>query len=198
MNRKAPLLFLTLALAASSLCAAEPNTLTDQERAAGWRLLFNGKSLDGFRGYRTEEIGAGWKAQDGAMTLTAAKSGDIMTKDAFADFELTFEWKISKGGNSGVIYRVGLGQTASHRTGPEYQILDNVDAKDNKLGNHLAGFNGKQVIALDLASAEGKAAIAASKFKNVATFASLAQGHIAFQDHGDVVSYRSIKLRELK
>ena len=233
MNLKAPVLLLTLAMAASPLFAAEPNTLTDQERAAGWRLLFNGKSLDGFRGYRTEEIGAGWKAQDGAMTLTAAKSGDIMTKDAFADFELTFEWKISKSGNSGVIYRVGLGQTASHRTGPEYQILDNVDAKDNKLGNHLAGslydigreaprdlvrpvgewnssrlvakgwkvehwLNGKQVIALDLASAEGKAAIAASKFKNVATFASLAQGHIAFQDHGDVVSYRSIKLRELK
>ncbi len=233
MHLKAPALLLTLALAALPLCAAEPNTLTDKERAAGWRLLFNGKSLDGFRGYKAEEIGAGWKAQDGAMTLTAAKSGDIMTKEAFADFELTFEWKISKAGNSGVIYRVGLGQSASHRTGPEYQILDNVEAKDNKLGNHLAGslydigqeaprdlvrpvgewnlsrlvvkgwkvehwLNGKQVIALDLASAEGKAAIAKSKFKDLATFASLAKGHIAFQDHGDVVSYRSIKIRELK
>jgi hypothetical protein len=233
MNLRTPFLAFALVAAALPGLAAEPNTLSAAEKAAGWKLLFDGTTLEGWRGYKTEAIGAGWKAQDGALVLTAAKAGDIMTAQEFADFELTFEWKISPGGNSGVIYRVGLGESASFRTGPEYQVLDNVDAKDNKLGNHLAGslydigaeaprdlvkkvgewnssrlvvkgwkvehwLNGKQVIALDLASAEGKAAIAKSKFKDWPKFASLAKGHIAFQDHGDVVSYRSIKIRELK
>ncbi|MES2696747.1 MAG: DUF1080 domain-containing protein [Verrucomicrobiota bacterium] len=233
MNLRAPLVALAVALIASPLFAAEPNTLTAKEKADGWKLLFDGKTLNGWRGYKSEEVGAAWKVQDGAFTLTAAKAGDIMTKGEFADFELTFEWKIASGGNSGVIYRVGLGESASHRTGPEYQVLDNVAAKDNKLGNHLAGslydmgpeaprdlpkpvgewnqsrlvvkgwkvehwLNGKQIVTVDLASAEGKALIAGSKFKTVPTFASLAKGHIAFQDHGDVVSYRSIKIRELK
>ncbi len=227
------LLTLIALLLVSPLFAADPNALTAAEKSAGWTLLFDGKTLDGWRGYKTEAIGAGWKAQNGEMTLTAAKSGDIMTKAEFADFELSFEWKSSAGGNSGVIYRVGLGQSASHRTGPEYQILDNVAAKDNKLDNHLAGslydlgqgaprdavkavgewnqsrlvvkgwkvehwLNGKKVAGADLASPEGKALIAGSKFKAVGTFATLAKGHIAFQDHGDVVSYRAIKIRELK
>ena len=233
MNLRTPFLAVALALVASPLIAAEPNSLSEKQKSGGWKLLFDGKSLDGWRGYKTEEIGAGWKVQDGTLTLTAAKAGDIMTKQEFGDFELSFEWKISEGGNSGVIYRVGLGENASFRTGPEYQVLDNVKAKDNKLGNHLAGslydigpeaprdlpkpvgqwntsrlvvrgwkvehwLNGKQVVALDLASAEGKAAIAKSKFKDWPKFASLAKGHIAFQDHGDVVSYRSIRIRELK
>lgn len=234
---KIPAPFLALAMSLAALAApslaADPNSLSAAEKSAGWKLLFDGKTLDGWRGYKTEAIGAGWKVQDGTLTLTAAKSGDIMTKAEFADFELTFEWKISAGGNSGVIYRVGLGESASFRTGPEYQVLDNVDAKDNKLGNHLAGslydmgaeaprdlvkavgqwnqsrlvvkgwkvehwLNGKKVIAADLASPEGKALIAASKFKDWPKFASLSKGHIAFQDHGDVVSYRAIKIRELK
>lgn len=233
MNLRTPIIALAITLAASSLSAAEPNTLTSAEKASGWKLLFDGKSMQGWRGYKTEAIGAGWKVQDGALVLTAAKAGDIMTTGEFGDFELSFDWKISAAGNSGVIYRVGLGESASFRTGPEYQVLDNEKAKDNKLGNHLAGslydigpeaprglpkpvgewntsrlivrgwkvehwLNGVKVVALDLASAEGKAAIGASKFKEWPKFASLSRGHIAFQDHGDVVSYRSIKIRELK
>ena len=233
MNLRTPIFALAFALAATSLTAAEPNKLTSAEKASGWKMLFDGKSLQGWRGYKTEAVGAGWKVQDGALVLTAAKAGDIMTAEEFGDFELSFDWKISEGGNSGVIYRVGLGESASYRTGPEYQVLDNEKAKDNKLGNHLAGslydmgpeaprnlpkpvgewnnsrlivrgwkvehwLNGVKVVAMDLASPEGKAAIAASKFKDWPKFASLARGHIAFQDHGDVVSYRSIKIRELK
>ncbi len=233
MNRRTPIVALIIAVFASSLFAAEPNQLTSAEKAAGWKLLFDGKSLQGWRGYKTEAIGAGWKAQDGALVLTAAKAGDIMTAQEFGDFELSFDWKISEAGNSGVIYRAGLGESASYRTGPEYQVLDNEKAKDNKLGNHLAGslydmgpeaprglpkpigqwntsrlvvrgwkvehwLNDVNVVTMDLASPEGKAAIAASKFKDWPKFASLSRGHIAFQDHGDVVSYRSIKIRELK
>ncbi len=233
MNFRTPLVALALTLAAAPLFAAEPNTLSAKEKSDGWKLLFDGKSLDGWRGYKAEAVGAGWKAQDGELVLTAAKAGDIVTREEFADFELSFEWKISEGGNSGVIYRAGLGESAPFRYGPEYQVLDNEKATDNKLGNHLAGslydmgpevprdlpkpvgqwnqsrlivkawkvehwLNGKKVVSADLASAEGKAMIAASKFKTWPKFATLSKGHLAFQDHGNVVSYRSIKIRELK
>lgn len=233
MNFRTPLAALALTVAVSPLFAAEPNSLTAAEKSAGWKLLFDGETLNGWRGYKSETIGAGWKVQDGTLVLTEAKAGDIMTAQEFGDFELTFEWKISEGGNSGVIYRVGLGESASYRTGPEYQVLDNEKATDNKLGNHLAGslydigpevprdlpkpigqwnssrlvvrgwkvehwLNGKQVVSLDLGTPEGKALIAASKFKDWPKFASLSRGHIAFQDHGNVVSYRAIKVRELK
>lgn len=230
---KFPLTLTVLALCVAPLFAADPNTLSAQEQAAGWKSLFDGKTLAGWRGYKTEAVGAGWKVQDGALVLTQGKSGDLMTVTEYGDFELMFEWKISEGGNSGVIYRVGLGESASYRTGPEYQVLDNEKAADNKLGNHLAGslydmggdtprnltkavgewnssrlvvrgwkvehwLNGTKVIAIDLASAEGKAAIAKSKFKDWPKFASLLRGHIALQDHGNVVSYRAIKIRDLK
>lgn len=233
MNLRIPTFAIALSLIVSPLLtAATPNMLTSAEKSAGWKLLFDGKSLDGWRSYKSDQVGAGWKVQDGALVLTAPKAGDIMTKEEFADFELSFEWKISEGGNSGVIYRAGLGESAPFRTGPEYQVLDNEKAKDNKLGNHLAGslydigpevprnlpkpvgqwnesrlivrgwkvehwLNGQKVVALDLAGPAGKAEIAKSKFKDWPKFASLSKGYIAFQDHGDVVSYRSIKIRKL-
>lgn len=236
MNLRTPFLSLAVALAVSTLVAAEPkpNTLSAAEKSAGWKLLFDGKSLDGWRGYKAEKIGEGWVVQDGAIMLTKEKgAGDLMTVEEFGDFELAFDWKITETGNSGVIYRVGLGDNAPYRTGPEYQVLDNIKATDNKKPNHLAGslydigaapgadwvkpvgewnsakiivrgwkvehwLNGKKVIAIDLASAEGKAAIAASKFTGWPKFATLARGHIALQDHGHVVGFRSIKVRELK
>lgn len=235
MKIKTWLLASTLSLLVAPLFGAEPNTLTAAEKSSGWKLLFDGKSLNGWRGYKTEAIGAPWKVQDGAIVLTAEKGGDLITAEQFADFELSFEWKISEGGNSGVIYRAGLGDSAPYRTGPEYQVLDNEKATDNKLGNHLAGslydlgaeaprdlpkpigqwntsrltvrgwkvehwLNDKKIITLDLASPEGKAAIEKSKFKGNGweKFASLSKGHIALQDHGNVVSFRSIKVRELK
>lgn len=233
MNLRTPLVALALAVCSSPLFAGEPNTLTAQEKSAGWRLLFDGRTLQGWRGYKTEAIGAGWQVQDGALVLTQGKAGDLVTQDEFADFEFEFEWKISEGGNSGVIYRSGLGESAPYRTGPEYQVLDNEKAADNKLGNHLAGslydlanevprnlpkpvgqwnssrlvvkgwkvehwLNGQKLVSIDLASAEGKAAIAKSKFKDWPKFASLAKGRIALQDHGNVVSFRSLRIRELK
>ena len=233
MKLRTPLLALALVAFVLSSFAADPNTLTAKEKSAGWKLLFDGKTLDGWRGYKAEAIGAAWKVQDGAIVLTAAKAGDLVTAQEYADFELSFDWKISAGGNSGVIYRAGLGESAPYRTGPEYQVLDNIAATDNKLGNHLAGslydmgaeaprdlpkpvgewnqsklivkgwkvehwLNGKKIIAADLASPEGKALIAKSKFKDWPKFASLSKGHIALQDHGNIVSFRAIKIRELK
>ncbi len=215
---------------AASLFAADPNALSSAEKSEGWRSLFDGSSLQGWRSLKSEQP-SGWKVADGALTWSA-KGGDIVTADAFADFELSLEWKVSEAANSGIIYRVGLDDTATHRTGPEYQVLDNVKASDNHPASHRAGslydltgveedytrpvgqwnearirvrgwhvehwLNGHKVVDVDLAAPAGKALIAASKFKSWPRFASLARGHIALQDHGYVVSYRAIKLRELK
>ncbi len=233
MNFKTPLILVLALASVAPLTGADLNALSAAEKTAGWKLLFDGQSLTGWRGYKETTIGAGWKVQDGAIVLTAAKAGDLVTEAEFGDFELVFDWKIAEAGNSGVIYRVGLGDSASYRTGPEYQVLDNQKAKDNKLANHLAGslydvgqappkdvtkpvgewntgrivvrgwkvehwLNGEKLVATDLASAEGKAALAASKFKTWEKFASLARGRIALQEHGDVVSFRNIKVRELR
>ncbi len=91
----------------------------------GFQVLFDGSSLDQWRGYHQEAIGAGWKVADGALMFDGSQGGDIITRDEFGDFELRFEWKVAKAANSGVMYKVGLGDEASYYTGPEYQILDN-------------------------------------------------------------------------
>lgn len=139
MKTTTTLLALLACSLAAPLFAAEPNTLTAAEKAAGWKLLFDGTSLAGWRGYKEEKPGAGWIAKDGALAMTVPKSGDLVTVAEFGDFEFSFDWKIVEAGNSGVIYRVGLGESASYRTGPEYQVLDNAKAADNKKANHLAG-----------------------------------------------------------
>jgi len=118
MNLRTPLFAFTLAFAASPLFAAEPNTLTAAEKSAGWKLLFDGKTLDGWRAYKNVEVGAPWKVVDGTLTLTGEKTDDVMTVAEFGDFELSFDWKISEGGNSGVIDRVGLGESANYRLTP--------------------------------------------------------------------------------
>jgi hypothetical protein len=125
-------------VAAPSMPAADPNSLSAAEREAGWRLLFDGHSLTGWRSFRTDKPGAAWSVQDGAL-VNAGKTGDLMTTSLHSDFELSFDWKISEGGNSGVIYRIGLGEAATYRTGPEYQVLDNQKAADNQQPNHRAG-----------------------------------------------------------
>lgn len=102
-------------------------------RAPETIVLFDGKSLDQFRGYHQEEIGAGWKVEDGTLHFDGTKgSGDIVTKQEFENFVLKFEWKISEGGNSGVMYRVSLGDNAPYLSGPEYQVLDDTKHKDGK------------------------------------------------------------------
>ena len=131
--------FLALVIClAAPLSAAELNVLTPAEQAEGWKLLFNGHSLAGWRSFRTDTPGAGWRVADGIL-INEGKTGDLMTTGVYGNFEFTFEWKMSEGGNSGVIYRIALGEAASYRTGPEYQLLDNARAEDNQLPNHLAG-----------------------------------------------------------
>jgi hypothetical protein len=106
-----------------------PNTLTTAERAAGWRLLFDGSTTSGWRGYRQSTIPNGWQALDGALTRTSG-GGDIVSLDQFANFELTLQWQIASGGNSGIMFRVSESTDAPHLTGPEMQVLDNAHHSD--------------------------------------------------------------------
>lgn len=116
------------------------NTLTAKERAEGWRLLFDGKSAGGWRGYRQQTLPAGWQAIDGALTRVG-QAGDIVTVDEFGDFDLRLQWKISEGGNSGIIFRVVNVGTEVWESGPEMQILDNARHADGKNPLTSAGAN---------------------------------------------------------
>jgi Domain of Unknown Function (DUF1080) len=99
-------------------------TLTTKEKADGWRVLFDGKTTAGWRGFRQQTMPDGWQTVDGALTRVG-KAGDIVTIDEFGDFELTLEWNLSPNGNSGVFYRVTEDDDVMWHTAPEYQIIDN-------------------------------------------------------------------------
>jgi hypothetical protein len=87
--------------------------------------LFDGESLDEWRGYRQETVPAAWTVEDRSIHGTGS-GPDLITKRLFGDFELQFEWKISPGGNSGLIYRATEDEAASYQTGLEYQLLDDL------------------------------------------------------------------------
>jgi alpha-3'-ketoglucosidase len=111
---------------AALAAAQEPpiNTLTAKEKADGWRLLFDGKTTNGWRGYRQKTMPAGWQVVDGVLTRVSQAS-DIVTTEEFGDFELTLEWKVPPNGNSGVHYRVIEEDDVMWHTAPEYQVIDN-------------------------------------------------------------------------
>ncbi|REJ90925.1 MAG: DUF1080 domain-containing protein, partial [Planctomycetota bacterium] len=100
-------------------------TSDEGDDASRWTNLFNGTDLTGWVTYSDGSPPTGWTVDDGTLHL-AGKGGDIMSSDAYSDFELEFEWKISEKGNSGVIYRVEPGQKQAWHSGPEYQLLDDV------------------------------------------------------------------------
>jgi hypothetical protein len=116
---------LTLVLLAAGTAMAAPNRLTPAEKAAGWRLLFDGKTTQGWRGFKAAAPDRGWHVQGGALGPDPKTSKDVISKDEFGDFELAFEWKISKLGNSGVMFHVIEVGDQTYQSGPEYQILDN-------------------------------------------------------------------------
>ena len=121
------------------------NTLTREEKKEGWKLLFDGKTTQGWHTYLRDTVGSKWQVKDGAIVFDPSQpesgGGDIVTNGAYENYELNLEWKISKGGNSGIIFDVQEDPKygATYLTGPEMQVLDNIDADDNKKQNHLAG-----------------------------------------------------------
>ncbi len=161
MIRARKLVFLAAALvaaltppaAAQSSPTMPPNRLSAAERAEGWKLLFDGRSLEGWRGLGYDSVPtAHWKVVDGAIMKVAsgnvakmpdgqpASGGDLMTNDTFADFELRFDWKVTPGANSGVKYNVSEAmsrKSANHAAlGFEYQVLDDSLHEDNKIPSH--------------------------------------------------------------
>jgi hypothetical protein len=107
------------------------NTLTEAERRAGWRLLFDGRSLDQWRGYRMAAMPAGWRVEDGAMVKDGEQE-DIVSRAEYGDFELAWEWKLTPGGNAGLFYRATEAGNKIYVTGPEYQLLDDARHPDGK------------------------------------------------------------------
>ena len=109
---------------------AAPNTLTDKEQAAGWKLLFDGKTTTGWKNFKKDSVGPGWQVKNGELTRADKGAGDIVTADKFTAFELVLEYKISKGGNSGLMFHVTDEGGTPWMTGPEIQVQDNKDGHD--------------------------------------------------------------------
>jgi hypothetical protein len=128
-------------LMATGITAQQPmNTLTEAERAAGWTLLFDGRSLDGWRGYNMPSLPGSWAAQDGTLARVGG-GGDLITAAQYDDFELAFEWRVETGGNSGVFYRGVEGEQVIYHSAPEYQVLDDPNHADGRSPITSAGSN---------------------------------------------------------
>ncbi|MDT0630259.1 3-keto-disaccharide hydrolase [Rubrivirga litoralis] len=139
-----PALLLTLLLAA---CGAPPVTTGGAETTGGtetgWVALFDGETLDGWRGYNRDDVPAAWSVADGEIRFDPAAEdrGDLMVDGAYGDFELELEWQLDACGNSGVFYRgeEGPALDAPWRTALEYQLLDDACNPDGAYPSHRAG-----------------------------------------------------------
>jgi hypothetical protein len=117
-----------------------PNQLTAEEKKAGWKLLFDGKTLDGWHNFKKDDIKPGWKVVDGTLACVDPKNaGDIVTADKYDWFELLIQYNISEAGNSGIMFHVTNDGNAIWATGPEIQLEDNVKAKDPERCGWLYG-----------------------------------------------------------
>lgn len=143
-------LALSLVLLCALVAAAQVNQLTAKEKSAGWRSLFDGKTLNGWRGFHSDKLPAGWVVEDGCIKKGPANGelgqagGDLITVDEFSNFEFSIEWKMVKGANSGVKYLVSesLPPTGKSAISFEYQVLDDQnhpDAKAGIAGNRTVG-----------------------------------------------------------
>ena len=239
--------FASLAAALVITAGAADTTSAQAPKAAPEPLisLFDGKSLKGWRGYKKPDASATrWTVENGMLTLPARsatdkRSGDIITTETYDFFELTWDWKVATGGNSGLKYFVL--EDLNSAIGHEYQLIDDAVHADAKIGPHrqTAAFydvlpakipaaatrpagewnsskvrvapsrvipgstrvshvlNGATVLEYELDSPELRAAIAKSKFKDVARFGKPQKGHILLQDHADEVWFRAINIQKL-
>jgi type 1 glutamine amidotransferase len=117
------------------------NTLTEAEKAAGWKLLFDGSTAKGWHGFKSDKFpDQNWTIQDGTLWRRPGSEGkDIVTDGDYADFEFACDWKVNKGGNSGIMYRCTEDHDYAWQTGPEMQILDDGVHADGKKPKTRAG-----------------------------------------------------------
>jgi hypothetical protein len=223
-----------------------PNTLSDAEKAQGWKMLFDGKSGEHWRAYNgTDFPPKRWSHSDGVIMVSKSDGSetgnDLVSREKFGPgFEFQFEFKLSEGGNSGVKYFVNEELNSKGRSGLglEYQVLDDAkhpDAKMGVVGNrtlaslydlipsekpgnsikkigewnkgrivvHPDGkvqhfLNEQMVLEYERRGPIYRVLVARSKYKDHAGFGLAESGNLLLQDHGDNVSYRSLKVKELK
>ncbi|WP_431311627.1 3-keto-disaccharide hydrolase [Pedobacter albus] len=222
-----------------------PNSLSAYEKANGYKLLFDGKTNAGWVGaYKTAFPAKGWSIANGELTVLpsdgaeSTNGGDIVTKEEFSAFDLSFDFKLSEGANSGVKYFVTLSEkNTGSAIGLEYQVLDDEKHPDAKLGRdgnrtlaslydlitakkearflHPIGawnsgrvvvypnnkvehyLNGVKVLEYTRGSEEFRKLVALSKYKVWKDFGEAPKGHLLLQDHGNRVSFRSVKIKTL-
>lgn len=130
-------------------CGSSKNAMNDSSKTSSnkWQKLFDGKTTSGWHSYGEKNVGSAWKVVDGALYLDAknkkeGQGGDITTNEEFSNFHLRLEWKISKNGNSGIMFFVNETlpkYQASYNTGPEMQVIDSDGHPDGKFKKHRAG-----------------------------------------------------------
>lgn len=207
--------------------ADDQNRLTEAEKKAGWKLLFDGKTTDGWRNYKADSVSDGWEVADGELRRIGKGAGDIVTVEDYGAFELLLDYKISKEGNSGLMFHVTEGNERPWHSGPEIQIQDNAKGHDpqkagwlyqlydapvdatrpagqwNTLHVRIApqqseiNMNGVRYARFKVGSADWNKKVAASKFAKFPEFGQAGSGHLCLQDHGDEVAFRNIKIRRL-
>lgn len=217
-------LFAALALAAGTAFgqpapAVEARPMLDEDSLGGW--------VDG----DGKPVAPGlWTIENGVLTRAKAGAGDLWSAESFADFELTFEWRVTKGANSGIKYRV-IKQGKSP-LGFEYQVLDDSAHRDGKSPASSAAslyhvvapdpakalkpvgewnearivakgkriehwLNGTKVVDVTTEGQDWTGAVAKSKYAKNAAYGRAPAGPIVIQDHGDVVSFRNLRIRKL-
>lgn len=137
----------TLLVSAGLINQSAPSS--DESSAKGWKKLFDGKTKRGWHIYRNEGDGSSWQVEDGMLVFIPKKQsasgvragGDIVTDGEYENYHLSLEWKISEGGNSGIIFNVKEDEQFEHtyHTGMEMQVLDNDKHGDGKIKKHRAG-----------------------------------------------------------
>jgi hypothetical protein len=137
VTRLALITSLGLALTACSSATHGQATASSDSGSGGWRDLID-PTMSAWRGYKEQSMPAGWKVVDGVLSKEVS-TNDIITRDEFQNFELTFDWMLHPGGNAGVFYRGDESAEKIYFTGPEYQLLDDARHPDGKSRLTAAG-----------------------------------------------------------